>query len=459
LDQTKVELPAQYFDIDFLTSDSCTLRYTCENSTWFRRVSVDSWWNSSRFEGNQQKLTKPGVLAIFGPLSFLADNGNVGEVASTGARAAATWGETDAPQLTAGSDLSYVEQEYYETADGSGISGNNYYGRFGLPRSQVTTPGLFVDYSQPWGERVQLGAGGRLDWISVRAVDSPVFNIGSFFGGLDPKQNYTLPSGYLNGKLHLTHAWTLAAGFGYAERAPTPTDLYAKTFLEVLQPGAVTDFRGSLVGTTPVRLAPEKVRHLDLSLELKQDFIRGGLHGFHAWIEDFVTYRGSLTQFQTVNTNATLVGAEATGEVDVAPRWVVFGSLGYVRGQDLVLDEPLWGVPPMDTRLGFRLHALPADTPFGVEWAARIVDRQDRVATKMFGTSWAQEQPTPAFTTYDVRGYCQLTRTVQLLAGIENLTNKFYQEHLDARNDLSHASPGGVFRRGRTFYIGFDAAY
>lgn len=460
LDQTDVELPGQYFDIDFLVSNSFTLRYAHEESCWYDRLTIDSWWNRSRFNGNADNNTKPGVVANFGPNSFLADNGNIGEVRSTGARTAVTWGEAESGQFSVGGDFTFVDQEFFETADGTGPSGNDYLGEFGLPRSQISTPGIFADFSRPVNEYLTLNGGGRIDWTNINAINSQVFDVATYFAGRDPEKTYTLLSGYLNGQVDLTDALTFSAGFGYGERPPTPTDLYIKTFLEVLQPGAIGDFRGSLVGTTPDFLDKEQAKQFDLGLNYENDWFRGGIHGFYSWINDYVTYRGSFLQFDTANTNATLAGGELTGEIDLTCRLSAFGKLGYVEGRDLILDEPLWGIPPLDSRVGIRFVSdADSDTDWGFEVSARIVDNQDRVARSMFGTSPFTELATPGFTTFDARGYVKLTSTTQLLAGVENFGDKNYQEHLDVRSDLSKGTTNGVFRPGYSIYVGLESTY
>ena len=82
-----------------------------------------------------------------------------------------------------------------------------------------------------------------------------------------------------------------------------------------------------------------------------------------------------------------------------------------------------------------------------IEFSARIVDRQDRVATSLF------EQPTPGFTTFDVRGYWSVSDCLVMTAGVENLTNRYYQEHFDARIDAQ------VFQLGRNFFLGTELNY
>ena len=161
VDQTDVELPAQYFDIDFLVADGFSLRYTLENQCHFDRLRIDTWWNRTRFGGNEENLQQAGrrprnskkPAAVMAEWSFtgfppLTNNGNIGEVRSTGVCAAMTWGVPDCPQLTVGADYSFYDQEYVETSLGSQFH-RPYFRFLGMPRTQVDDLGLFADMCCP----------------------------------------------------------------------------------------------------------------------------------------------------------------------------------------------------------------------------------------------------------------------------------------------------------------------
>ncbi len=75
-----------------------------------------------------------------------------------------------------------------------------------------------------------------------------------------------------------------------------------------------------------------------------------------------------------------------------------------------------------------------------------MVDNQDRVAASL------AEVATPGVTTYDIRGYRQVG-SVLLTGGVENFTDKFYQEHIDYRSGL------GVYRPGIGAYCGAEWRY
>lgn len=68
------------------------------------------------------------------------------------------------------------------------------------------------------------------------------------------------------------------------------------------------------------------------------------------------------------------------------------------------------------------------------------MDNQDLVAKSL------RELPTPGFTTYDVHSFWQVNQNVLLVAGVENLTDKQYREHLDIRTGVSQ--PGINFAFG-----------
>ena len=54
-----------------------------------------------------------------------------------------------------------------------------------------------------------------------------------------------------------------------------------------------------------------------------------------------------------------------------------------------------------------------------------------------------------------LRAYWQPRENIQLQAGVENLGNVQYQEHLDLRTGIN----GGVFQPGINYYVGGKIAY
>ena len=121
-------------------------------------------------------------------------------------------------------------------------------------------------------------------------------------------------------------------------------------------------------------------------------------------------------------------------------------------------SESLPNIPPLEARVGVRLHEASSQPDWGVEIAARIVDNQDHIATSL------GEMATPGFTVWDARGFYRASDGLTLIAGVENFGNRLYQEHLDPHG-RSYSFPmvtgtsGRVFRPGANFYFVTEFTY
>ena len=496
LDQTNVEFPGQAFDIDFLVTDGYEVEYTWEDQVYFDRLTVDAWYNRTRFEGSAQRPGKRSQFPFYDDIQFVGFT-DVDSL-STGFRSDLTWGDDDDEQLKVGTDLRYIKQELNEISSGrtspltSWTNANS-----PIPDSYSANPGLFIEYINPATERTTITAGARADSVLANVTDDPMklaalglevpqHSLEQILGSDQFDQSFTLWSGYVTAEHALNECWTFDAGFGYAERPPTLTSLYAaQTFMFLIQNGLNTV-------TGDPTLSPERVWQMDIGLDYNSDRFRAGAHGFHAWLRDYITWEATRTfttthleqvSLQFVNTDlATLAGGELYAEHDANDWLTSFATLQYVEGRDHTRNgtfatqratggmsamkviglprgffsglggaaqEPLPGIAPLESRLGIRIHEPRENPLWSVEIAARVVDNQDRVATSL------GETPTPGFTVWDVRGFWQPLDDLLLVAGVENFTDLNYQEHLDFRSENGIR----VFEPGVNFYFGGELTY
>ena len=214
----------------------------------------------------------------------------------------------------------------------------------------------------------------------------------------------------------------------------------------------------------------ELYRQADLGLQVDYDYwrARGGV--FYSWIDDYITLDGNIVEqppfasarlFRFANTSeATLAGFEMGGEYDWSDYLSPFATMRYVEGRDQIIDAPLPQIPPLDTVLGVRLHEPSPARLWSVELAARIVDNQDRLGTVLStGGTEVIEEETPGFTVWHLRSYYSYSPNLTLTAGVENLFDKNYQEHLDLRLRGPSGFPADVTRvlaPGITPYFGVD---
>src|SRR5205814_6303111 len=198
----------------------------------------------------------------------------------------------------------------HETADPRLITGN--VNLFGAP--QITTP------------------------TQAFAFDPIIYS--SNPADADLTRDFQLFSAYVSGEYKLDEHLTALSSYGYAMRPPTPTELYAAgPFVGVLQQGL-----SRLIGDPS--LAAERLNQLDVGLKADYGWFKGGVTGFYAYIDNYITFdqnKGGTGITQVVFTNtdeATLAGAELFGQADLTSWFTPFGSLSYVQGEERTDTDP-----------------------------------------------------------------------------------------------------------------------
>jgi outer membrane receptor protein involved in Fe transport len=249
---------------------------------------------------------------------------------------------------------------------------------------------------------------------------------------------------------------------GFAQRPPTLTERYADgMFLGLLQSGFTR-----VIGND--QLLPEKDWQMDVGISCHYDNFRASATYFYAWIVDYATFQGdSVVNFfdarlvRYINTaRATLTGFEAVGDWDWSPKFTPFAKMKYVQGQDEVINGPLPSIPPLEGTVGVRWHDSGNSPMWEFEAGERMVTTQNRLGEILILNSpTVVEERTPGFATTYVRGYYNWSKDLKLVAGIDNVFNRSYQEHLDLRL-LSPtgfpAPPTRVLSPGITPYFAID---
>lgn len=477
--QRNNEFPGIVTDLTKSITDGYTMRYISENQEWYDRLSVDAWYNDARFAGDSLNSGKARQIPQLNNFVDVVDaNGNIipnfqakysietnGQTSVWGFREALSWGQTGSVQFTTGLDFNTISSAINEYDTFVNVTQN-----FPLPRSSSIDPGIFADGLLPVGERMKFKVGARLDWnqsevrspATFPALLAPGFTQNQFLTSpaiLGPDaftpQNFLLWSAYATAEYKLSNEVIASLGYGHAQRAPTLTELFAAgTFLGVLQPGL------TFVNGDPT-LKQETLNQVDFGMKSNYEYVRAGGNLYFAHIQDYITYQnvstlGIFTGYRYINTpSAVLGGGEAFGEADLLDWLTAFGTLYYTRGQDLSRNEALPNILPLDSRVGLRIHEPGTQPRWGSELGVRMVGPQNQVAYLLGNpaSGGTNELPTAGFTVVDIRGYWAITKNCLATAGIENLFDRFYREHLDYR------SGGGVYQPGINGYFGLRVTY
>ncbi len=465
LDQSDVEFPAQMFDISYLGTKAVDCRYVHEDCCY--TLTVDGGFNQTRLRGDTANLAKGIVQPIEASLAQLfgdpADTVRFfgvtsGEATSGSGRAFVVSGDPDSLRLTLGADLRLVRQQLSERfviARTSLAPPEETEIGTGLPNAYLINPGLFMEAAAHMSSQWDIRIGGRVDWVRTEASEADLRSDTSLVGRL--RSDDTLPACFLSNEIHLTDVHKLILSCGYAERPPTLTERYA----DGVSLGLIQSGLSRVIGDPELR--KERLWQLDAGIEADCEILWARASIFQAWVFDYATYgvapiaglTGARLLHSVNSALATLSGGEVRGELPLTASLRLYGSLVYVVGTDQEIDAPLGQISPLEGRLGSRFSTQ--DPNWGVEFAARFVQHQHRLGTyrQMPGNGQVVtlEDPTPGFTVWDLRGYWHVTERLSLAAGVENLLNTNYQEHLDYRTGA------GLFQPGVNGYLSVELHY
>jgi hypothetical protein len=468
--------------------------------TWFSQYSMTgNTFNSTKqptVTAIEQSVTDSTNFLLGSPFvqNSAFTGSTVGTVLSSGGRLATTYGELDDLSLTTGLDARVIQQrigEFYTVnplLNGppapsslvSNVPGVNIF-ETGLPQSLMVNPGAFAEMTLPWTSYFTSRIGARGDYVHTNDLGSTLGSPAAPATNLPPEIPHTslakddgLWAAYMSNTLQIDRNWSGNFSFGQAQRAPSLIDRYAdRLFLGIMQSGY-----SRVIGDP--NLSKERNWQIDLALNAKYDLWRGNIRGFQSWVNNYITYSAlpvqvggvfgpgvppGSTHFPgvvnnadptssrllfAVNTNlATLSGFETYHEFGTVDNWIKpFAAVNYIYGVDQQIHQALPMIPPLQSRLGFNFQGAGGNSPWGCTVYARCVAHQDRAGIlRNFvpGAPLVQiEERTPGFTTTHIQGYWNPRGTrFTLFAGIDNVFNRLYIEHLSLRtNPVIVYSPG-----------------
>ena len=135
---------------------------------------------------------------------------------------------------------------------------------------------------------------------------------------------------------------------------------------------------------------------------------------------------------------ARFYGFDFSLEYNIYKDFVVYGSAAYVRGEDTENDLDLPEIPPLNGKIGLR---LPATRFANLDFSATFFSDQNKTAPGELATS--------GYTYFDF--YVNSSRinlgyiSLRLSAGVENIFDRAYRNHLSTYRGLLKTEPGRNF--------------
>lgn len=283
--------------------------------------------------------------------------------------------------------------------------------------------GLFTEGTGVLGRSSRVVAGGRSDWHEAR--DSRACVGAAMCAGASPFRNTTqgltdrrrLPSGFVRYEHDLVVGGASAsvyAGVGHVQRFAD--------FWERSKQDPVT------LKSAFLSVRPERTTQLDTGLLVRSRAWSGSLSLFSGTVRDYLLIRWQPTPAVVRNVNATSMGGEAQVSINAARNLKVDASVAYVRAANSTDGKPLAQQPPLETRMG-----LTYDTrTYSIGSLVRLVGSQRRVdvGSGNIVSNGMDIGPTNGFAVFSLNGGYRLAKGVRITAGIDNLFNRLYAEHI-----------------------------
>ena len=110
----------------------------------------------------------------------------------------------------------------------------------------------------------------------------------------------------------------------------------------------------------------------------------------------------------------------------LAESWKLDGSLAYVRGSNDTDGTALGQIPPLEVRLGANYD----DKVWSFGGLLRGVAAQSRVAVNQGNIAGQDIAASAGFGVFSLNGGWRASKALQVNAGVDNLFNKTYAEHI-----------------------------
>lgn len=196
-------------------------------------------------------------------------------------------------------------------------------------------------------------------------------------------------------------------------------------------------------------IAPEKHHQLDVGLEATGDNWGLAATAYVDQVDDYILRDQFSMAGRTIYRN---VAAQLSG-VELSGSWsqgglTLAGDLTWTQGQNQTDDRPLAQIPPLMGHVSMAYAKDDWQAGLRVNWAAG----QDRIDPSR------DPGATPGWATLDLFGSYAINEKVALLAGVDNVFDKTYANHL-ARSNTFDTSVTQVNEPGRTFYVKLEAKF
>jgi iron complex outermembrane receptor protein len=453
VDESDISYPSMAMD----SPDSDFMLY----QTGYRIDFEDGLLKRIRVEGGLSAVDhlmdnsdKPNITTMFGETETESD--------TYGAKIVGDLEFSDIFMLTAGMDFFTLNRD--ATRERTFFRGPNTGRTFRdrlWPDASQTDLGAFLEGNTRLSPSLNLRTGVRGDvvWNDADAVDEASLrnrtvreNYESFYGedAGDVDQTDVLGGGNVVLEWKANEQFDFFAGTGISSRSAGVTERYL-----AFSPGT----GGFTVGNPT--LDPEVKYEVDAGVNWQGKTAKATFSCFGALVRDYIAQ--TQIAFQDVdgdarpdivrgyeNIDAYLYGAEAGIVVDPIEHLSIPLSAMWVQGRNKSDGGYLPEIPPLEARAALVVYGG-TEIAWWSEFGGRFVAEQDHVDNEF------PEDETSGFAVFHLKGGVKLSSSWEIEAGIENLFDKEYNEHLTRESAFNYGNGldagDEIPEPGRNFYL------
>lgn len=360
--------------------------------------------------------------------------------------------------------LSYGIESVYNGVESTGTETNIQTGESSTassryPKSNWTSLAAYGTYHAHLSDKLKLQTGLRYNQVFLSAD----FATNADFFPL-PYQKTNNTNGALTGSFGLilnpTSTWTISPQVSTGFRAPNVDDL-GKFFDS--EPGAI-------IVPNP-ELKPEYVYNAEININKHWgNFLKLDASAFYTYLDhamvrrpfllngqDSIPYEGVPSKVLAIQNaaSATIYGIQAGIEWSPSPNWLVYSKINWQKGEEELDDEskspsrhaaPLFGL----SRLTYSKNKLKIElsSMYSGEVAFEDMPVEEKGKPDLYASDENGNPFSPSWTTFNIHGTYKLLKSLDLMAGIENIGDKRYRPY-----------SSGLAASGRNFTISLKASF
>ncbi|MHC1738807.1 MAG: TonB-dependent receptor [Ignavibacteriaceae bacterium] len=398
--------------------------------------NLSNSWNKTLIKYFAQKISrsvelKPNATTTSAPS---ADHLTAGGQIQT------NWSLSDLNHLIAGIDI--WQRTYSGIRETKVVTGNStrITGDLPVPYSSYRSIGFFAqDGHSFFDNKLSLTLGGRIDQIHVKndAAKNPSYIINN--GVLNPNPPSNAQSSFAAGESDEI-SWSTNLSLLYnISRESDVTLNFARSFrAPVLEERFQYINLGGDIFLGNPGLKSEKGYFFDLGYRLWNQYVAFRtnifLNSFNDLVVDAPVVTDSLYRKENIG-KAQIYGFDIQAEYNFFDDMVFYTTASYVRGEDKTGNTNLPLIAPLNGRIGLRYKNL----SFGyIDIDAHLFAKQDKIAkgekeTPGYGTLNLYLSSVPVYLHY---------ANLRIFAGIENILDKEYRNHLSTNRGTIVIEPG-----------------